>query len=166
MLDNLDKKIIAVMQGEFPLVAEPYKELADKIGITEQELLEKLNSYRNSGQLRKMGAVLRHREVGFAANALCAWVVPEQRLAATGQLMSRFKTVTHCYARISQPQWPYNFYTMIHAHTRDECRRIAGDLAKAANLENYTLLFSTREWKKTSMNYFSEYAKEENEHDK
>jgi len=162
MLDNLDKKIIAIMQGEFPLVAEPYKELAGKIGITEQELLEILNRYRSSGQLRKMGAVLRHREVGFAANALCVWVVPEQRLAATGHIMSRFEAVTHCYARTAQPQWPYNFYTMIHAHTRDECRRIAEDLAKAANLENYTLLFSTREWKKTSMSYFPEYAKGEN----
>lgn len=159
MLDNLDKKIIAVMQGEFPLVAEPYKELAAQIGISEKELLERLTRYRMSGQLRKMGAVLRHREVGYAANALCAWIVPEQQLGEVGKLMSAFKSVTHCYARVPQPEWPYNFYTMLHAHTRDECRSIAAELAQAAGLQQYTLLFSTREWKKTSMSYFPEYAK-------
>ncbi|HWR08655.1 Lrp/AsnC family transcriptional regulator [Sporomusa sp.] len=161
MLDNLDKKIIAVMQGEFPLVAEPYKELAQQIGITEHELLERLGRYRLSGQLRKMGAVLRHREVGYAANALCAWIVPEQQLAEVGQLMSGYMAVTHCYARIPQPGWPYNFYTMLHAHTRAECQRLAEELAEATGLDIYTLLFSTREWKKTSMSYFPEYAKGE-----
>ncbi len=159
MLDSLDKKIIAVLQGDFPIVAEPYKELAAKIGISEQELLARLNTYYQSGQLRKMGAVLRHREVGYAANALCAWMVPESRLEEVGRLMSGYRAITHCYSRISQPEWPYNFYTMLHAHTRDECRAFADELAQAAGLDKYVLLFSTREWKKTSMNYFPEYAK-------
>lgn len=160
MLDNLDKKIIAVMQGEFPIVAEPYKELAAKVGISEQELLARLSTYRQSGQLRKMGAVLRHREVGYAANALCAWIVPESRLSEIGSLMSSYRVITHCYSRISQPEWPYNFYTMLHAHTREECRVLADELAHAARLDKYVLLFSTREWKKTSMIYFPEHAME------
>lgn len=159
MLDNLDKRIIAVMQGEFPLVAEPYKELAKHIGITEQQLLDKLIEYRDSGQLRKMGGVLRHREIGYAANALCAWKVPENRLKETGQFMSAYKAVTHCYSRIPQPQMPYNFYTMLHAHTREECQALAAQLSQETGLNDYQLLFSTREWKKTSMNYFPEYAK-------
>lgn len=159
MLNDLDKKIIAVMQGDFPLVAEPYKELAERIGISEQQLLEKLRQYRESGKLRKMGVVLRHREVGYAANALCAWVVPAERVKQVGQQMSACKAVTHCYARIPQRDWPYNFYTMLHAHTRQECRALAGELAEAAGLREYILLFSTREWKKTSMSYFAEFAK-------
>ncbi|WP_425060536.1 hypothetical protein SCACP_12630 [Sporomusa carbonis] len=158
MLDNLDKKIIAVMQDDFPLVAEPYQELAARIGISEDELLTKLNNYQKAGKLRKMGAVLKHREIGYAANALCAWIVPETRLDEVGRLMSGCKAVTHCYARIPQPEWPYNFYTMLHAHTRDECKALALKLAQMAGLDSYTLLFSTREWKKTSMNYFPEYA--------
>lgn len=160
MLDNLDKKIIAVLQSDFPLVPEPYRALAKKIGISEQELLARLANYRQSGWLRKMGAVLRHREVGYAANALCVWKVPETRLTEVGQLMSGYRAVTHCYSRISQPEWPYNFYTMLHAHTREECRTLADTLAKAARLDHYVLLFSTREWKKTSMHYFPEFAKE------
>ncbi|MBP2664566.1 MAG: AsnC-like ligand binding domain protein [Firmicutes bacterium] len=161
MLDNLDKRIIAVMQGEFPLVAEPYKELAQRIGITEHQLLEKLTEYRKAGKLRKMGVVLRHREVGYAANALCAWLVPEARLTEIGELMSTYTVVTHCYSRIPQPEWPYNFYTMLHAHTRAECQALADELAQVTGLDNYQLLFSTREWKKTSMSYFPEYAKGE-----
>ena len=161
MLDNLDKKIIAVMQGEFPLVAEPYKELAKRIGITECQLLDKLVEYRKSGRLRKMGGVLRHREIGYAANALCTWKVPQERLKEIGQVMSACKAVTHCYSRIPQPQMPYNFYTMLHAHSREECQALALELSQATGLNDYQLLFSTREWKKTSMNYFSEYAQGE-----
>jgi DNA-binding Lrp family transcriptional regulator len=161
MLDNLDKRIIAVMQGEFPLVAEPYKDLARRIGITERQLLDKLVEYRQSGRLRKMGGVLRHREIGYAANALCTWKVPEERLKEVGRFMSAYKAVTHCYARIPQPQMPYNFYAMLHAHSREECQALAAELSQGAGLSDYQLLFSTREWKKTSMNYFPEYAQGE-----
>lgn len=156
MLDELDKRIIAIMQDDFPIIAEPYREIAEKIGIDEAELLRRLNSYRQSGQMRKLGAVLRHREVGYAANALCAWVVSDERLDEVGKKISRHPAVTHCYARISQPGWPYNFYTMVHAHTRGECKALAKELALEAGLEKYIMLFSTREWKKTSMHYFRE----------
>lgn len=154
MLDALDKKIIAAMQVEFPLVAEPYKEIAKRIGISEEELLERLSSYRQSGKIRKMGAVLKHREVGFSANALCAWLVPEERIEEVGQIMMRHPAITHCYSRIPQPEWPYNFYIMLHAHSREECRTMAAELAQATSLNQYTMLFSTKEWKKTSMRYF------------
>jgi len=154
MLDELDKRIIAAMQDEFPLVAEPYKEIAARIGISEKELLERLSSYRQSGKIRKMGAVLKHREVGFSANALCAWVVPPERLEEVGQIMMRHPAITHCYSRIPQPEWPYNFYIMLHGHSREECRSMATELAQATGVCQYTMLFSTKEWKKTSMSYF------------
>jgi DNA-binding Lrp family transcriptional regulator len=156
MLDALDKQIIAMMQEDFPLVAEPYREIADKLKVSEAQLLERLQQYQQSGKIRKIGAVLSHRTVGYAANALCAWIVPEERILEVGQLLAKNALVTHCYARKSQIDWPYNFYTMLHAHTREECREIARELAKQAGLTEYTMLFSTREWKKVSMKYFSE----------
>ncbi len=159
MLDDLDRKIIAIMQDEFPLVAEPYREFANKLGISEDELLDKLQQYRQLGKIRKMGAVLRHRKVGYAANALCAWIVPEGRIQEVGQLLSKNVFVSHCYSRSSHPDWPYNFYTMLHAHTRKQCRGIAQTLAEKSGLEEYTMLFSTREWKKISMQYFRENNK-------
>jgi DNA-binding Lrp family transcriptional regulator len=156
MLDTLDKKIIAAMQDEFPLSPEPYREIAERLEISEAELLQRLQQYRQSGKIRKMGAVLRHRQVGYTANALCAWLVPDERVSEVGNLMASYQVVTHCYARVAQPDWPYNFYTMVHAHTRDECRLIAAQLASAAGLADYIMLFSTREWKKASMRYFRE----------
>ena len=157
MLDNLDKKVIACLQQEFPLTAEPYAVLAEQIGISQQELLARLEKYRLEGQLRKMGAVLRHREVGFTANALCAWETPTERLDEVGLLFQGHPAVTHCYSRLPQPpDWCYNLYVMIHGHTRAECELIAAGLTEAAGLNPCIMLYSTREWKKTSMRYFQE----------
>lgn len=156
IMDDLDKKIIRAMQDEFPLVAEPYKELANTIGISEDELLARLQGYKENGQIRKMGAVLRHREVGYKSNVLCAWEVPAERLEAVALKMSEDPAVSHCYDRNTQPDWPYNVYTMIHGHSREECESIAQRLAAQNDLTNRAMLFSVKEWKKTSMRYFTE----------
>ncbi len=156
MLDNLDKKIIATVQEEFPLIETPYRLLAEQLQISEDELLQRLRRYKEGGQLRKMGAVLRHREVGYSANALCAWVVPYERHDEVGAIMIKHPVVTHCYGRLSPPDWPYTFYTMIHAKSREECHIIAAALAHETGLDEYVLLFSTKEWKKTSMKYFKD----------
>ncbi|MDF2564102.1 MAG: putative transcriptional regulator, AsnC family [Massilibacillus sp.] len=155
-MDELDKKIIRAMQDEFPLVAEPYQVLAQQIGITQEELIERLKRYKRSGQIRKMGAVLRHREVGYAANALCAWIVPESRLEEVATLMATSPSISHCYDRNTMPGWPYNVYTMIHGHSREECEAIANKIAEQNNLTEKTMLYSLKEWKKTSMRYFCE----------
>ncbi|WP_346355718.1 AsnC family transcriptional regulator [Azotosporobacter soli] len=156
MLDQLDKKIIAAMQDDFPLVPEPYQQIAAGLGISQDELLRRLASYVESGKIRKMGAVLRHREVGYAANALCAWIVPEEEIGRIGKLFAAEAAVTHCYSRIAPPDWPYNFYTMVHAHDREECNKIAARLSTLSGLQQYIMLYSTREWKKNSMQYFRE----------
>ena len=155
-MDELDKKIIRITQEEFPLVAQPYKEIAARVGIAEEELLKRLRSYKRAGKIRKVGAVLRHREVGFAANSLCVWVVPEERLEEVGALMAMNPSVSHCYDRETVPEWQYNMYTMIHAHTREECVAIAKRIAKQTKIEDYLMLYSVKEWKKTSMRYFCE----------
>lgn len=156
MLDDIDKRIIAAMQDDFPLVPEPYRLLADKLEISEEELLIRLQGYRSSGKMRKMGAVLRHREVGYAANALCAWIVPQEKQEAVGSVMMDHPSVTHCYGRVTPPDWPYNFYTMLHAHTKEACQDIAVELSRQTGITEYVMLFSTKEWKKTSMRYFRE----------
>lgn len=155
-MDPIDKKIIKVVQGVFPLVKEPYKEFAQRIGISHEELLERLKRYKRAGQIRKMGAVLRHREVGFSSNVLCAWVVPEERLEEVGTRMAANASVSHCYDRNTAPGWPYNVYTMIHGHSRDECDKIAELLGEQNHLNQKIMLYSVKEWKKTSMLYFSE----------
>jgi DNA-binding Lrp family transcriptional regulator len=156
MLDELDRKIIAAMQDDLPLVPEPYKAVADRLGIGEEELLARLRGYKARGEMRRMGAVLRHREIGYAANALCAWVVPPTDLERAAAAMLQNPAVTHCYARVPREGWPYNFYIMLHGHTREECSRLVSALAEELGLGDFVMLFSTKEWKKTSMRYFGE----------
>ena len=156
ILDELDKKITRAMQGDFPLVKEPYKEIAAKLGIEEAELLQRLRRLKENGQIRKMGAVLQHRAAGFTANVLCAWVVPSARMDEVARCMCENPAVSHCYDRDTAEDWPYNVYTMIHAKSREECEAIAAALAEECRLTERVMLYSVKEWKKTSMRYFCE----------
>ena len=155
-IDSVDKRVIQVLQEDFPLVEEPYKELALKAGITEKEFLHRVRRLSNEKKIRKMGAVLRHREVGFEANALCAWEVPKERIDEIAMGMSSHPAVSHCYDRDTAENWPFNLYTMIHAHTREECEEIAEQLARENGVAHRIMLYSKKEWKKTSMKYFCE----------
>ena len=156
MLSRQDKEIIKVLQEEFPLCEEPYKILAERVGITEEEFLRRVKELLDEKKIRKMGAVLRHREIGFKANALCAWKVSPDKLDETASVMSSNAAVSHCYDRTPAPNWNYNLYTMIHAETRDECERIIGALADATGITDYKILYTKREWKKAAMKYFRE----------
>lgn len=156
VVSELDKKIIRLLQGEFPLVAEPYKVLAEKIGITEEELLARIAAMRAEKKIRKVGAVLRHREVGFTSNALCVWDVPDVRVDEVARHMAEHPRVSHCYDRNRAADWPYNLYTMIHGFSQDECEAIAAALAAETGIGERRMLYTKHEWKKTSMKYFTE----------
>lgn len=155
-LSQLDKEIIKALQEDFPLCEEPYKVLAERVGISEEELLRRIKELIDEKKIRKMGAVLRHREVGFNANALCAWQVPPDKLDDIAQVMSSYAAVSHCYDRTPAPNWNYNLYTMIHAKTRDECEQLIKELADLTGVTNYKILYTKKEWKKTGMKYFCE----------
>jgi len=154
MLDDLDKKIIALIQGDLPLTAQPYAELAQKIGIAEELLLERIRNLKTQGIIRRFGASLRHQKAGFIANAMIAWQVPEQKIEETGASMAQYKEVSHCYQRITHPDWPYNLYTMVHGNDEEACRQIAQKIALKTGIKDYVLLFSEKEFKKTSMRFF------------
>lgn len=155
-ISELDKRIVRALQGDFPLVAEPYKTLAEQVGVSEETFLARVQAMRDSKKIRKMGAVLCHREVGFKANALVAWEVPAERLDEIAQQMAASPSVTHCYDRNTAPGWPYNLYTMVHGHSREECERVVQQLGKECSVSNHVMLYSKHEWKKTAMKYFCE----------
>ena len=155
-LSELDRKIVRLLQGEFPLVAEPYKALAAEIGITEEQLLARIAAMREEKKIRKIGAVLRHREVGFTANCLCVWNVPDERVDEVARRMAEHPRVSHCYDRNREADWQYNLYTMIHGYSREECEAIAAELADATGIDDRRMLYTKKEWKKTSMKYFIE----------
>ncbi|MCP4345519.1 MAG: Lrp/AsnC family transcriptional regulator [Desulfobacterales bacterium] len=153
-LTKLEKRIISSIQGDIPITERPFAELAEKLGISEETLLESLESLYNRGVIRRFGATLRHQKSGFEANAMVAWKVDEEIINTVGEKMASFREVSHCYRRNPTPEWPYNLYTMIHAKDEDSCREIARKLSEKASINNYELLFSRVELKKTSMQYF------------
>lgn len=155
-MTELDKKIIRALQGDFPLVSDPYQVLADEAGVSKEEFLARVKKMEESKVIRKMGAVLRHREVGFQANVLVAWAVPAERLDEIAEKMADNPSVSHCYDRNTAPDWPYNLYTMVHGHSREECENIVKALGQECGVREHTMLYSKKEWKKTSMKYFVE----------
>ena len=154
MIDELDKKVIRLIQGDLPVDPRPFAVLADQVGLTEAQFIERIKGLKDRGIIRRFGATLRHQEAGFSSNAMVAWVVPDHRIDETGKILADFKEVTHCYQRRPQGDWPYNLYTMIHGSNRDQCFQIAARMSKSAGIDEYILLFSEREFRKTSMEYF------------
>lgn len=154
MLSELEKKIIASIQGDLSVSPRPYREIAENLRIPEELFLEKLQELCDKGVIRRFGATIRHQKSGFRANAMVAWRVEEQRIDEVGQIMASFAGVSHCYRRDPSGDWPFNLYTMVHAPNEKACRQTARQMADKANVDTYALLFSRREIKKTSMTYF------------
>jgi siroheme decarboxylase len=155
MITDIEKKLIASIQGDIPITQRPYLEISKEIGIEEETLLNILQQLVNTGVIRRFGATLRHQKSGFKANAMVAWLVDEDRIEEVGEVMARFKEVSHCYQRSPAADWPYNLYTMIHALSEDSCKEIARKMSEKTLVKEYSLLFSRRELKKTSMKYFA-----------
>ena len=153
---ELEKQVMAAIQQDIPITERPYREMAEQLGITENQMIGVLEELCRRGVIRRFGATLRHQKSGFQANAMTAWQVDEDRIENAGRIMAASPHVSHCYRRNPAPDWPYNLYTMIHAPDEETCRAIAAELAERAGVETYSLLFSRRELKKTSMKYFSD----------
>jgi len=156
MLTEIEKKVIASIQGDIDITTRPYRKIADALDITEDELLKILEGLCNRGVIRRFGATLRHQKSGFSANAMVAWQVPETEIENVGITLAGFAQVSHCYRRNPNDLWPFNLYTMIHATSEEECHRIAARMSAKVGVAAYSLLFSRKELKKTSMAYFGE----------
>ncbi len=156
MLTDIEKKVIASIQGDIEITAHPYQKIAESLGIEEEQLLEILEGLCKKGVIRRFGATLRHQKSGFSANAMVAWQVPEERTEEVGGTLAGFVQVSHCYRRNPHGRWPFNLYTMVHATSEDECYQIAETMSEKTGIDTYSLLFSRTELKKTSMAYFAD----------
>lgn len=154
MLNEIEKRIIASIQEDIAITERPYLAISEKLGISETELLDRLKDLSQRGVIRRFGATLRHQRAGFSANAMVAWMVDEDRIEEVGQKMASFDQVSHCYRRNPTADWPYNLYTMVHADSEQACQETARKMSRATSVQDYTLLFSREELKKTSMVYF------------
>lgn len=147
---------VRILQKDLPLEPRPFAALADG-GFTEEDLLEQARRFLASGVMRRFSAVLYHRKAGFKANGMAVWIVPPEKVEEVGPVMASFRGVSHCYERpVYPPEWPYNLYTMIHGRSEEECRKVAEEISRRTGLSNYTILFSTVEFKKVRVKYFEE----------
>jgi DNA-binding Lrp family transcriptional regulator len=154
-LRPIDIAAIRELQEDIALVPEPYRPMAERIGFTEQALFDVANRLTAQGYLRRMAAVLHHREAGFRANAMGVWVVPPERTDEVGKIMGSFRGVSHCYLRPTYPDWPYSIFTMVHGQNAKDCQEILNAISAATGIREYALLFSTEEYKKVRLKYFT-----------
>jgi DNA-binding Lrp family transcriptional regulator len=154
MLNEIEKKVIRGLQRDLPISAQPFRDIAQELGLEEEVLVNIIQDLMNRGYIRRFGATIRHRISGFQANAMAAWAVPEADVDRVGAQMAAVREVTHCYERQVSGEWPYNVFTMIHGRTQEECEAIASRMAAATGIAEYSLLFSDAELKKTTMRYF------------
>ena len=152
-----DKEFIRELQKDMEIVDKPFQKAAENLGITEDEIFEKLHNYEEIGVMRRFAAILRHREAGFTANGMIVWKVPEERISEVGNKLGAFPQVSHCYERPVYPDWPYNVFSMIHCKSFDEAGQMTKDIQKQIDVSDYKILFSSREFKKTRVEYFVEH---------
>lgn len=151
MVDMTDLRILRELQDGLALTPKPYQEAAERIGVPVDELLSRLEKMIEEGAVRRMGASIAHRSIGYTANAMTVWDVPDERAEEVGRLFAAHPRVTHCYERPRFEDWPWNMYTMVHGQTREECERIVEELSQESGVTEYRILFSEREFKKTGV---------------
>ncbi|HSR30114.1 MAG TPA: Lrp/AsnC family transcriptional regulator [Anaerolineae bacterium] len=154
-----DIPAIRALQQDLSLVPRPFAEAAEGLGLSEAALLDKAQDLKAAGIMRRFGAVLRHRRVGYTANGMACWVVPERRIEEMGRFAAGYAEVSHCYHRPAYPpRWPYTLFTMIHGQTMDEVESIVAQIALKTGIQQKEVLYSTREFKKERIRYFKEEA--------
>ena len=151
-----DKQFIRELQKDMDIIDEPFSRAAKNLGVDEEQLFEKMKYYESIGVMRRFAAILRHRQVGFTANGMIVWKVAQNRITEVGELLGSFPQVSHCYERPTYPDWPYNVFSMIHCKTHDEAKEMAKTIQRQINVDDYKILFSSREFKKTRVEYFVE----------
>lgn len=124
--------------------------------MSEKEVLAKVVEFRDKGYLKRIGAALRHQKVGYVANAMVVWQVPPEQIETVGHGFAQRPEVSHCYQRKVLPNWTYNIYTMLHGQTREEIYSTIQTMSDQVQITDYLVLFSTHEFKKSSMQYFKE----------
>ena len=152
-----DILFVRALQEDLFLVPHPFARAAARLGLSEESLLDKARELEAAGIMRRFGAVLRHRRVGYTANGMACWVVPEARIEEVGRRAAGFPQVSHCYRRLAYPpRWPYTLFTMIHGQGKGEVEEVATAIAERTGAEDYVILYSTTEYKKERVKYFTE----------
>jgi siroheme decarboxylase len=164
-LSDLDLAVIRATQGPMDVVSEPFASPAAELGVSQGELFDHLESMRERRALRRVAAILFHRRAGFSANGMGVWRVPEERILELGPRMASFRGISHCYQRPTYADWPYSVFTMAHGRSKEECDAILDSIAEDTGIDERRTLYSSTEFKKCRLRYFTdEHKRWEAEH--
>lgn len=156
ILDELDRKIVELTQSGLPLVSRPYDDIAEQLGIDSSEVIARMKRMLDSGVIRRIAAVPNHYALGYKANGMTVWDVPDDKVNELGHKVGQLAFVSHCYHRPRfLPEWPYNLFAMVHAHSRDEARLLVDKISEVIGSDDrgHDILFSTQILKKTGLRF-------------
>ncbi|HUX91119.1 MAG TPA: Lrp/AsnC family transcriptional regulator [Gallionellaceae bacterium] len=148
--------LIGAIQCGLSLVSRPFAELGANIGLAENDVIAGFAQLVEQGVIKRMGVVVRHHELGYRANAMVVWDIPDEQVSALGHRIGSFDFVTLCYRRPRQlPTWPYNLFTMIHGQHRDDVLNLVAQLKEQCGLQDVAseVLFSSRCFKQCGARY-------------
>ena len=154
-LTQKEMDFVLELQKDLPVIPNPFEAFCRKLGMTLDGLAAMGKDLQKRGKMRRISAVLHHRKAGFTANAMGVWVVPEERWEEVGPQMGNYQAVSHCYRRPTYHDWPYSIFTMVHGKNATECENVLKTIAKDTGLTDYIALYSTKEFKKTRVSYFT-----------
>ena len=154
--DARQRALIDAIQGGLPLVPRPYAEIGQQIGLSEREVITRIRGLLEQGVIKRLGVVVRHRKLGYTANAMVVWDVPDEKVGELGRCLGGFPFVTLCYRRPRHlPEWPYNLFTMIHGRDRAGVLSCIDELVHRCGLQSipHQPLFSPRCFKQRGACY-------------
>ncbi len=154
-LEPLHIELIKALQENIEPVPEPFAKVVESLGIDYETLQREAERLRRGGYMRRFATILRHRKAGFTANAMVVWRVDEARAEELGRKVAAYKAVSHCYLRPTYPNWPYALFSMIHGKSKEEVEAVVEEIAQEIEPKEYRYLYSTREFKKQRIKYFS-----------
>jgi DNA-binding Lrp family transcriptional regulator len=163
--DDFDVAVIRALQGDMPVIEEPYAPAAAALGVTQTRFLDHLAGMQERSLLRRVAAILYHRRAGFSANGMGVWKVPDEQILEVGRRMAAVRGISHCYQRPTYEDWPYSVFTMAHGRSKEECDAILDSIAETHGIAERATLYSSTEFKKIRLLYFTdEFKAWEREH--
>ncbi len=165
LLSAEDRALIKAVEHGLPIVSRPYAEIAKRLDTTEQDIISRLQRLIDNGAIKRYGVVVRHKELGYTANGMVVWDIPDSKVDELGTCIGKYDCVTLSYRRPRRlPDWSYNLFTMVHGSDRDEVRKKVAEIVESCGLQDieHTILFSTRRFKQRGASYTQKDTATEN----
>ncbi len=154
-----DRALIKAVESGLPVVSRPYAEIAKQLNTSEENVILRLQQLMDNGAIKRYGVVVRHKELGYTANGMVVWDIPDDKVEEMGLCIGNYDCVTLSYRRPRRlPDWSYNLFTMVHGSSREQVTQKVEEIVEKCGLQNieHNILFSTRRFKQRGASYTQE----------